>query len=470
MLTKTIGLTVKNYRLSMTSPLKFFEDDDLELYFKVEEFGVDVIDDDESDGIANPIFPESAILFVETPNKIDSIESVNINGNEICFRLTSKYTNRRHIGVGRMQIVLFDGVSRKALPPFEFEIQKVIYDPIVYNGLANERGIALLSEDNMLLESTDEVYGIKISELPYTEEVIGFIPIVQYGETRQISIDTVLGSVSDKVDIALGNIDERINTVLDEEIPILISNNIDQSLNEVVIPTIDTKLDEVLGGSNLSDLIDNKIDNSLDYSNPASPTIIDFKSALDYLLYFDLSITFTCTEKTTLEIGSVVNSVTFNWSYNKNILSQSFNGTGLENDVRTLTYNEPFTTNKDFKITASDERKSFSKVISFGFRYGRYWGVSSKETLDTSEDLLAINKELSTGRGKTFTANASDGEYIYYCYPMAWGVGTFSVGGFTGGFELVNNLIFTNEKGHSSTYYIYRSTNHSLGNTVVTVS
>lgn len=458
MLAKTIGLTIKNYKIAMTSPLKFFEDDDLELYFKVEELGVDVIDS-ESDGIVNPMFPKSAILFIETSNKVDSIESVSIDGNEICFRLTSKYTNRRHIGVGRMQIVLFDGVSRKALPPFEFEIQKVIYDPIVYNGLANERGIALLSEDNMLLESTDEVYGIKISELPYTEEIIGFIPIVQYGETKQINISTVLD-----------NVNEKINTVLDKEIPTLINNNIEQSLNEVVIPTIDTKLDEVLGGSNLSDLIDNKIDNSLDYSNPASSTITDFKSALDYLLYFDLSINFTCSEKTTLEIGSVVNSVTFNWNYNKNILSQSFNGTGLENDVRTLTYNEPFTTNKDFKITASDERKSFSKVISFSFRYGRYWGVSSKETLNTNEDLLAINKELSTGRGKTFTANANDGEYIYYCYPMSWGVGTFSVGGFTGGFELVNNISFTNSQGHTSTYYVYRSTNHSLGNTVVTVS
>ena len=458
MLAKTIGLTIKNYKISMTSPLKFFEDDDLELYFKVEELGVDVIDS-ESDGITNSIFPKSAILFIETSNKVDSIESVSIDGNEICFRLTSKYTNRRHIGVGRMQIVLFDGVSRKALPPFEFEIQKVIYDPIVYNGLANERGIALLSEDSMLLESTDEAYGIKISELPYTEEIIGFIPIVQHGETRQINIGTVLD-----------NVNEKINTVLDKEIPTLINNNIEQSLSEVVIPTIDTKLDEVLGGSNLSDLIDNKIDNSLDYSNPASSTITDFKSALDYLLYFDLSINFTCSEKTTLEIGSVVNSVTFNWNYNKNILSQSFNGTGLKNDVRTFTYNEPFTTNKDFKITASDERKSFSKVISFSFRYGRYWGVSSKETLDTNEDLLALNKELSTGRGKTFTANANDGEYIYYCYPMSWGVGTFSVGGFTGGFELVNNISFTNSQGHTSTYYVYRSTNHSLGNTAITVS
>lgn len=209
MLAKTIGLTIKNYKIAMTSPLKFFEDDDLELYFKVEELGVDVIDD-ESDGITNPIFPESAILFIETSNKIDSIESVSIDGNEICFRLTNKYTNRQNIGVGRMQIVLFDGVSRKALPPFEFEIQRIIYDPIVYNGLTNERGIALLSEDNMLLESTDEVYGIKISELPYTEEIIGFIPIVQHGETRQINISTILDDVN-----------EKINTILDEEIPSL---------------------------------------------------------------------------------------------------------------------------------------------------------------------------------------------------------------------------------------------------------
>lgn len=211
MLAKTIGLTIKNYKIAMTSPLKFFEDDDLELYFKVEELGVDVIDD-ESDGITNPIFPESAILFIETSNKIDSIESVSIDGNEICFRLTNKYTNRQNIGVGRMQIVLFDGVSRKALPPFEFEIQRIIYDhdPIVYNGLTSEGGIALLSEDNMLLESTDEVYGIKISELPYTEEIIGFIPIVQHGETRQINIDTILDDVN-----------EKINTILDEEIPSL---------------------------------------------------------------------------------------------------------------------------------------------------------------------------------------------------------------------------------------------------------
>ena len=62
----------------------------------------------------------------------------------------------------------------------------------------------------MLLESTDEVYGIKISELPYTEEIIGFIPIVQHGETRQINIDTILDDVN-----------EKINTILDEEIPSL---------------------------------------------------------------------------------------------------------------------------------------------------------------------------------------------------------------------------------------------------------
>lgn len=456
MLTKTIGISTKDYKISMTSPLKFFEDDDLELYFQISEFGVIVVDNEETE-VETPLFPEYAILFVETSRRTDTIESVNIEENKVCFRLTSKYTNKENIGIGRMQIVLFDGANRKALPPFEFEIQPVIYQPITYNGLANEEGIALLTEDVMLLDGTDEVYGIKISELPYTEEVLGYIPIVQYGVTKQIEVNTILDTVVDKVD-------EAIN----EEIPVLIDSKIQESIENDISVLIDVKIEEAVG-TDLNELIDRKIEDSLEYDNPASTTITDFKSALDYLLYYDLVITFNCNRTTILEIGTTISSVTFNWSYNKNILSQSFNGTGINNDIRTYTYDTPFSNNKDFKITATDERKSFSKTISFAFRYGRYWGVSSSENLD-GDGIASLNKELSTTRGKSFTVNANEGEYIYYCYPMSWGVGTFSVGGFTGGFELVNNISFTNSQGHTSTYYVYRSTNHSLGNTAVTVS
>lgn len=441
MLTKTIGLTIKDYKIVMTAPLKFFENDDLELIFKVGEFGAVVVDECEEE-ILTPLFPRDAILFVETPSNVDTIEAVSINGDEISFRLTNKYSHKGNIGIGRMQIVLLDEGSRKALPPFEFEIQPIIYQessssssPILYDGLMDEQGVSLCSEDMMLLDSTDEVYGIKISELPFTDEVVGFIPIVQYGETKRINVET-------------------INEKAINDMTLLMEDTVDTLIGETV-PT----------------LVDAKISEGLKYSNPASPNITDFKSALDYLLYYDLSISLHCNQPTTLEIGSTVESILFTWGYNKDgIKSQSFNGEDIHDvAVREYIYNVPLSSNKTFTLTATDERKTFSKSIAFNFRHGRYWGVSSKEMLESS-DILSMSKELATGRGKTFTVMCDANMYIYYCYPSSWGVGAFSVGGFVGGFELIDTIDFTNNSGHTSSYYVYRSTNHSLGNTTVTVS
>ena len=62
-LTKTIGLTVKDYKIILTTPLKFYKGDDLTLYFEVGEFGANVVEDND---IYSPLFPEDAFLFVET--------------------------------------------------------------------------------------------------------------------------------------------------------------------------------------------------------------------------------------------------------------------------------------------------------------------------------------------------------------------------------------------------------------------
>ena len=205
------------------------------------------------------------------------------------------------------------------------------------------------------------------------------------------------------------------------------------------------------------------------YTNPISETIVDYKSALDYLLYYDLTITLNTSHTTTVEVGSVLSNVTFNWSYNKSILSQSFNGVSLDKDVKNFVCTENITNNKTFTLTANDERKQFSKSITFNFRHGRYWGTSSSTSL-TNDDILSLNKELSTNRNKTFTVTANNNEYIYYCYPNSWGTSTFSVGGFVGGFELVSTINFTNINNVTTLYNVYRSTNKSLGNTTVTVS
>lgn len=410
MLTKTTKIVVKDYTITLDTPLRFYKEDSLLLYFKIEEFGLVVQDSGATTYSTAPLFPERAFLFVETPNNTDSIEAVTIDGNSVCFELTAKYTI--NLGKSRMQIVLLDEESRKALPPFEFEVQPIIYDGNIeeveplYDGLSSEDNIALLSESGMLLDSTDPIYGIKISALSETTDFDGYIPIVQEGVTKKISSSSIM-------------------TAMDEK---------------------------------------------LAYTNPISETITDYKSALDYLLYYDLTISLNSNQsQTVLEVGSVISSITFNWSYNKNILSQVFNGVPLNLSSRSYTYSTKLSSNKTFNLIATDERKSFSKSISFYFRYGRYWGVSTSPTLD-SRGILGLSKELSTGKGKTFTVNADTNQYIYYCYPSSWGTSTFSVGGFVGGFELLGIIDFTNIKGNTTSYYVYRSSNHSLGNTTVTVS
>ena len=470
MLTKTIGLTVKDYKIILTTPLKFYKGDDLTLYFEVGEFGANVVEDND---IYSPLFPEDAFLFVETPNNIDTIEAVSIEGNKLCFRLTEKYTS--NIGTSRMQIVLLDGYSRKALPPFEFEIQPIIYEEqsdILYNGLWTEDGISLLSEDIMLLDSTDEVYGIKISELRLTDYVKGFIPIVQDGETKRINVDTILSDMTDttreivneEVMTARQDLTSYVHTHATESINTLVPTMIEDEINIAVPTMIENSMADTI-----IPLVDSKLDGAFAYENPISDSIIDYKSALDYLLYYDLSISLSCNQSTSLELGTEVMGVTFNWTYNKNIISQTFNGETLDTSTRAYTYTLPFSSNKTFTLKAKDDRKEFSRSISFTFSLGRYWGVSSKTTL-TSSEIHDLSKELSSSRAKTFSVNPGEGQYIYYCYPTSWGEAKFSVGGFEGGFTLVNTVSFMNTQGYITEYRVYRSTNASLGNTTVVVS
>lgn len=121
---KTV-LTVDGYSIKLSNPLRFYQNDQLHLLFEIVETTIEV-----KNGTTTrsnlPIEPLQAILFFETPEGVDSVESAEIKGNLIVFHLTSKHTN--NVGVSRMQIQLTDGdCCRLTLPPFEFEIQKSIY-------------------------------------------------------------------------------------------------------------------------------------------------------------------------------------------------------------------------------------------------------------------------------------------------------------------------------------------------------
>ena len=126
-LSKRIILTVRDYTVRLSSPIKLYQNDQIYLIFEINKCGIDVDGMDNQYETIMPINPLKANLFFETPLGTDSVESGEIVDNTVVFHLTSEQT--QHIGVSRMQIQLTDGdCCRLTLPPFEFEIQKGIYN------------------------------------------------------------------------------------------------------------------------------------------------------------------------------------------------------------------------------------------------------------------------------------------------------------------------------------------------------
>ena len=193
------------------------------------------------------------------------------------------------------------------------------------------------------------------------------------------------------------------------------------------------------------------------------------QEALDELLYIPLTINLTSNIQTTLEVGTTVDSVIFNWSYNKDVVSQKFNNETLEANLRSYTYDLSFNQNKVFKLEANDGKGDFNKSISFNFLNGRYFGVSNSNTYD-SDFIKTLSKELSSSKGKTFTVNCGEGQHIFYCVPTRFGSCSFKVGGFEGGFNKVSTIQYTNSSGYTENYDVYKSSNSNRGKTTVVVS
>ena len=83
--------------------------------------------------------------------------------------------------------------------------------------------------------------------------------------------------------------------------------------------------------------------------------------------------------------------------------------------------------------------------------------------------LLKLSKTLTNSRSGPFTVNCSPGQYIFFAIPTRFGTPKFTVGGFEGGFNLISTIDFTNSSNYTEPYYLYKSENHSLGNTTVNV-
>ena len=323
------------------------------------------------------------------------------------------------IGIYKIQFHLYDILdNRITLPPIQFEVKKLL-------GYIDDNN----DEIDVARVDIGQVGYCAVSDESQVIEI--FTKEGRYIKTEWASGDIITAEKLNKMESALELFDSKLNSFLDE-------NN---SINIEMIP----------------------------YSTANDSNITSVKDALDKLLYFDLTISISSNKSTTLEKGTVVSDAVFNWSYNKSIASQSFNGISLDNTVRSYTYNDSFSTNKTFILKANDGKKDFSRSIGFNFLNGRYWGVSNSNTYD-SNFVKSLSKELSSSRAKTFTVNCGSGQHIFYCIPSSFGTPTFTVGGFSGGFNKIETIQYTNPSGYTESYDIWKSSNSNLGNTTVVVS
>lgn len=233
-------------------------------------------------------------------------------------------------------------------------------------------------------------------------------------------------------------------------------------------PTVDTALDE-----NSENAVQNKA---------IATKFAEIDAQIADILYVAIAISSFSNNVNTKELGQTVNDVTLTWKTNKTPTTLEVAGQTLDVKQTSLALTNQNivgsapNVSKTYTIKVTDNRgASATKNTTISFQNRRFWWVAGDVVVD-SATLLAVpsnGQELTNSRAKTFTLNAGDGQYIYYAFPARLDSSNainFNVGGFDGGFSLVNTFDFTNASGYTESYKVYRSDNAGLGSTTVKVS
>lgn len=188
--------------------------------------------------------------------------------------------------------------------------------------------------------------------------------------------------------------------------------------------------------------------------------------------YVEIAIeSFTNSVGSVVEIGRSLSHIVLSWVLNKAATALTLDGSAISVAEDSTTVAGPVTSTKTWTLVATDERgATASASTKINFYNGVYYGVGVASEVYDSDFILAFTRVLRGNKLPQFEVTAGADEYIYYCLPADYGTCTFTVNGFTGGFELMATIPFTNASGYEQSYNIYRSVNADLGDTLVNVS
>ena len=200
--------------------------------------------------------------------------------------------------------------------------------------------------------------------------------------------------------------------------------------------------------------------------------IADLQDVIKDLQYVKIEITSFESDKKVVELGSTVTDITFSWKINKTPSALKLNGKVI--DSKLFTYKKTgmkYTSQQSFTLEAIDERNArVAKTIYMYFYNGVYYGTAKMPGTVDATFIKSLHKNLQNSKNKTFNVSCGENVFIWYALPTRYGVPTFNVGGFDGGFQKVADIEFKNSSGYSEPYIIYKSDNSNLGTKTVTVS
>ena len=189
------------------------------------------------------------------------------------------------------------------------------------------------------------------------------------------------------------------------------------------------------------------------YTNSDNPSISTVGEALDQLLYKELTIQSTVTPNIA-EIGETVPEVKFSWKYNKNVTQQSFDGTDIGLDIREVALQDVTSTTSK-SLQAFDGENTKKVVMSITFKLASYYGVSESTPTNSEEIISRFTRDLNFYKGSSVTITAQDNQYIYLMLPKSMGQVQFYVGGFEGGFQIVNSNFQFTRYGKTNIIIVY---------------
>ena len=207
------------------------------------------------------------------------------------------------------------------------------------------------------------------------------------------------------------------------------------------------------------------------YTNANYPDYTNVDLALNALFNKVYYVKPTCSllvdkQGGTFEMGTVISApITFNWTTNKDIKSQTLTGcTLVDASVRSATYNTDVSSDKIFTLTVSDDENSASSSVSYKFMNNVFWGSASiTDTYDSAFINALPNKKLTTSVNGTYSFNVAEGEFGFWAVPSNMTISTIWVNGFSADLDYLGTVSYTNVKGYTTEYKLYKTSRPSLG-------